>query len=175
MDSKTLSHRQQWQHIESHTGESFHSILLYVLALSLYIFIRSPYMSSFISLLERKELQNLLKIVTANFFFPFSSSDPSGSGRRRDLCGICPLRKVKGAAGIQNHLDLGFIRFSKGLWRHEKSGGLICCGGGLFATDTRHTIVLRMFFVLRTYSLHGRGSRGRGALSRGELQLPSEN
>lgn len=72
-------------------------------------------MSSFISLLETTELQNLLKSVTVNFLFPFPPSDPSGSGRRRDLCGVCPLREVKGAAGTQNHLDLGFIRFSAGL------------------------------------------------------------
>lgn len=91
---------------------------------------------------------------------------PLALGGEGTCVGICPLRKVKGAAGVQNHLDLGFIRFSVGLWRHKKSGELICCGGGLFATDTRYTIVLRMFFVMRTYSLQGRGSRGRGALSR---------
>lgn len=60
MDSKTLSHRQQLQRIESHIEESFHSALLHVLALSLCIFIRSPYMSSFISPLETTESQNLL-------------------------------------------------------------------------------------------------------------------
>lgn len=116
MDSKTLSHRQQWQHIESHIGESFHSILLYVLALSLCIFIRSPYMSSFISLLETTELQNLLKSVNVNFFFSFFPQViPQALGGEGTCVVICPLRKVKGAAGIQNHLDLGFFRFSVGL------------------------------------------------------------
>lgn len=99
MDSKTLSHRQQWQHIESHIGESFHSILLCVLALSLCIFIRSPYMSSFISLLQTTELQNLLKSVNVNFFFfPFPPSDLSGSGRRRDLCGDLPFEEGEGCS-----------------------------------------------------------------------------
>lgn len=151
MDSKTLSHRQQWQHIESHIGESFHSILLCVLALSLCIFIRSPYMSSFISLLQTTELQNLLKSVIVNFFFFLFPQVISLAVAGEGTCvGICPLRKVKGAAGIQNHLDLGFFRFSVGLWRHKKSGGLICRGGELFATDTRYTVVLRMFFVMGT-------------------------
>lgn len=61
MDSWKLSHRQQQQRIEPHTGESFHCALLYVLVLSLCIFIRSPCMSSsFISLRETRELQHLL-------------------------------------------------------------------------------------------------------------------
>lgn len=156
-----------WGIISQHFTVCFSPISLHLYQKPIYVIIHlSPW---------KKRITEFAENCYCKLFFPFSSSDPSGSGRRRDLCGICPLRKVKGAAGIQNHLDLGFIRFSKGLWRHEKSGGLICCGGGLFATDTRHTIVLRMFFVLRTYSLQGRGSRGRGALSRGELQLPSEN
>lgn len=61
MDSWKLSHRQQRRHIEPHIGESFHCALLYVLVLSLCIFIRSPYMpSSFISPRETRELPNLL-------------------------------------------------------------------------------------------------------------------
>lgn len=173
MDSKTMSHRQQLQHIESHIEESFHSTLLYVLVLSLCIFIRSPYMSSFISFLDTTELQNLLAEECWGKLFFFSQVIPLALGEEGTCVGICPLRKVKGAAGVQNYPDLGFISFSPGLWKHKKSGELICCGGGCFATDTRYTVVLRMFFIMRTYALQGRGNRRSRASSRGKHQLPS--
>lgn len=130
MDSKTMSHRQQLQHIESHIEESFHSTLLYVLVLSLCIFIRSPYMSSFISLLETTELQNLLaEDCWGKLFFFFFPSDPSGSRRRGDLCGDLPFEEGEGCSWSSKYPDLGFISFSPGLWKHEKSGELICRGG----------------------------------------------
>lgn len=99
---------------------------------------------------------------------------PLALGEEGTCVGICPLRKEKGAAAVQNHPDLGFISFSLGLRRHKRSGDLICHGGGRFATDTAYTIVLRMFFIKRTYTLQRRGNWGRRAWSRDEHQLLSK-
>lgn len=119
MDSKTLSHGQQLQRIESHIEESFHSALLHVLALSLCIFIRSPYMSSFISPLETTESQNLLaeKCWGIVLFFPLPRES---LWLEKGPAGVFPLRKVKGAAGIQNHPDLHFYLFLSGPTRAQE-------------------------------------------------------
>lgn len=176
MDSKTLSHRQQWQHIESLIGESFHSILLCVLALSLCIFIRSPYMSSFISLLETTELQKLLKSVNVNFFF-FPPKWSLWLWEERDPCGDLPFEEGEGCSWNSKPSGFGVYQVLCGPMKAQEIWCINLPWRGMlfFATDTRYTIVLRMFFVMRTYSLQGRGSRGRGALSRGKHQLPSKN
>lgn len=162
MDSKTLSHRQQLQHIESHTEESFHSALLYVLVLSLCIFIRSPYMSSFISLLETTELQNLLaeKCWGKLFFF---LSDPSSS-RRRDLHGDLPFeegeecRWSSKSSGFELFLILcGPVKAQEIWWINLPWRGRLCHRHQI------HNCAQDVFYYENLHSA-GKGKRGGGGL-----------
>lgn len=118
--------------------------------ISLYLYQKPIYVIIHLSPSNNRTTEFAEKCYCKLFFFLFPQVISLALAGEGTCVGICPLRKVKGAAGIQNHLDLGFFRFSVGLWRHKKSGGLICRGGELFATDTRYTVVLRMFFVMGT-------------------------
>lgn len=166
MDSKTLSHGQQLQRIESHIEESFHSALLHVLALSLCIFIRSPYMSSFISPLETTESQNLLaeKCWGILLFFPLPRESlwlEKGPARVFSLWG-----RWRGQQEFKTTQICAFIFFFPGPRGHKKSGELICSGRGRFATAIRYAVVLRMLWVGFLVCLsEDVGSAGRRALS----------
>lgn len=127
-----------------------HFAVLYCMFLS-YLFAslseaRTCHHSSF-SLKQQNYRICLQKSVEVNSFIFFFKVIPLAL-EEGTCVGGCPLRKVKGTAGVQNHPDSGFIFFSPGLRRHMKSGELICRGGGDALPQTPDTQLCSGCFLL---------------------------